>query len=292
MHHRLELGILPQPDDTTCGPTCLHAVYRYYGDNLDLNEVIGQTRRLEHGGTFSVYLGTHALKRGYHVTLYTYNLRVFDPTWFSLSREGMISRLKARRAARAGTPLVAALDAYLGFIEAGGEVEFEDLTGKLIRGFLKKGIPVITGLSSTYLYRAMREYGPSDEDDDIRGDPAGHFVVLCGYDKEDRTVLVADPLHPNPAFQGLQYVVALDRVVCSILLGILTHDADLLIVEPPEHRRAAGLLFDLPEPTEPPSAVRAPEPAPQHPPAKPHQTARPPRPPDPPYEPPSRPRRA
>lgn len=260
MHHRLELGILPQPDDTTCGPTCLHAVYRYYGDKLELDEVIGQIRRLEHGGTFSVYLGTHALNRGYRVTLYTYNLRVFDPTWFSLSREDMIARLKARRKARATTSLVAALDAYLEFLEAGGEVVFEDLTGKLIRGFLKKGIPVITGLSSTYLYRAMREYGPNDEDDDIRGDPAGHFVVLCGYDKEDRTVLVADPLHPNPAFQGLQYVVELDRVVCSILLGILTHDADLLVIEPPEPRRPVGLLFDLPEPTEPPSAVRKPAP--------------------------------
>jgi len=275
MHHRLELGILPQPDDTTCGPTCLHAVYRYYGDNLELDQVISQIRRIEHGGTFSVYLGTHALKRGYHVTLYTYNLRVFDPTWFTLSREHMISRLKARRKARATTPLVAALDAYLEFLEAGGEVVFEDLTGKLIRGFLKKGLPVITGLSSTYLYRAMREYGPNDDDDDIRGDPAGHFVVLCGYDKEDRTVLVADPLHPNPAFQGLQYVVEIDRVVCSILLGILTHDADLLIIEPPEHRRPVGLLFDLPEPTEPPSAVREPEPTPPRPPAKPPHPARP-----------------
>jgi hypothetical protein len=260
MHNRLELGILPQPDDTTCGPTCLHAVYRYYGDFLELNEVISQISRLEHGGTYSVYLGTHALRRGYDVTLYTYNLQVFDPTWFRLAREDMLERMRARRQAKAATPLVPALDAYLEFIEAGGEVVFEDLTAKLIRSFLKKGQPVITGLSSTYLYRAMREYGPHDEDDDIRGDPAGHFVVLCGYDKEDRTVLVADPLHPNPVFQGLQYVVEMDRVVCSILLGILTHDADLLIIEPKARRAASGLLFDLPEPTEPPSPVVDPPP--------------------------------
>jgi hypothetical protein len=271
MHNRLELGILRQPDDTTCGPTCLHAVYRYYGDFIELNDVIGQIRRLEHGGTFSVYLGTHALRRGYNVTLYTYNLQVFDPTWFRLSREHMLERLRARRQAKAATPLVTALDAYLEFLEAGGEVVFEDLTAKLIRSFLKKGLPVITGLSSTYLYRAMREHGPHDEDDDIRGDPAGHFVVLCGYDKEDKTVLVADPLHPNPAFQGLQYVVQMDRVVCSILLGILTHDADLLIVEPRARRGPSGLLFDLPEPTEPPSPVVDPEPVP--PPATPHPHA-------------------
>ncbi len=247
MNKRLELGILKQPDDTTCGPTCLHAVYRYHGDTIELGDVISQIRRLEHGGTYAVYLGHHALKRGYRVTLYTYNLQVFDPTWFSLSREHMMDRLRARRKAKATTPLVAVLDAYLEFLDAGGEVAFEDLTPRLIRGFLKKGVPVITGLSATYLYRAMREHGPNDEDDDIRGDPSGHFVVLCGYDKDDRTVLVADPLNPNPAFQGLQYVVEMDRVVCSILLGILTHDADLLIITPPEDRRRPdGSLFETP----------------------------------------------
>lgn len=271
MKNRLELGILPQPDDTTCGPTCLHAVYRYYGDPIGLDDVIAQISRLEHGGTFAVYLGTHALRRGYPVTLYTYNLQVFDPTWFQLGRDDMIARLRARRIAKADTPLAQALDAYLEFLEAGGEVMFEDLTAKLIRGFLKKGIPIITGLSATYLYKTMREYGPFGDDDDIRGDPSGHFVVLCGYDKEDRTVLVADPLHPNPAFQGLQYVVEIDRLVCAILLGILTHDADLLVIEPvdaDDDRRMtaaerANLLFDLPRPTNPPSPM-ATSPHPPH----------------------------
>ena len=31
---KLHLDILPQPDDSTCGPTYLHAVYRYWGDVL------------------------------------------------------------------------------------------------------------------------------------------------------------------------------------------------------------------------------------------------------------------
>ena len=29
---RLPVEILPQPDETTCGPTCLHAVFRYFGE--------------------------------------------------------------------------------------------------------------------------------------------------------------------------------------------------------------------------------------------------------------------
>ena len=166
-----------------------------------------------------------------------WNVEVFDPTWFLLSTEGLAARLRERAKLKHGTRTDRSHRAYLEFLTAGGEIEFEDLTTKLIRKFLNRGTPIITGLSSTFLYRAMREYGELMDDDDVRGDPQGHFVVLCGYDKEDRTVLVADPMHPNPAFQGLQYVVDIDRLVNAILLGILTHDADLLVIEP---RRELG----------------------------------------------------
>lgn len=240
MKRRLELAILPQPNCTTCGPTCLHALYRYYGDAADLGDLIDEIPQLEGGGTFSVLLGAHALRRGYQADLYTYNLQVFDPTWFTFDPAAnpgfMLERMDARRAAKPHPRLRAAIDAYAGYIRQGGRVHFEDLTGRLIRSFLEKGTPIIAGLSSTYLYRAMREHGPLLDDDDVIGDPQGHFVVLCGYDREERTVLVADPLHPNPAFEGMQYVVSIDRVLCAILLGILTHDADLLIIRPIEDR--------------------------------------------------------
>jgi ABC-type bacteriocin/lantibiotic exporter with double-glycine peptidase domain len=45
MKQTLRLDILPQPDDTTCGPTCLHAVYRYWGDEIPLAQVIGACPR-------------------------------------------------------------------------------------------------------------------------------------------------------------------------------------------------------------------------------------------------------
>jgi len=148
----------------------------------------------------------------------------------------MLGRLRQRRRIKTQHKLLSAIDAYIEFLAAGGTVHFEDLTTALLRKYLTKGVPIVAGLSSTYLYRCMREHGPKLEDDDIRGDPQGHFVVLCGYDRENRTVLVADPMHPNPAFQGLTYVVEIDRLVCSILLGILTHDADMLVIKPEGHR--------------------------------------------------------
>jgi hypothetical protein len=93
-------------------------------------------------------------------------------------------------------------------------------------------VPIITGLSSTYLYRIIREYGIDGIDDDVRGKPAGHFVVLSGYDKEARTVSVDDPYLQNPVSNEQTYTVNIDRVIGAILLGVLTHDANFLIVQP------------------------------------------------------------
>ncbi|MFH1021272.1 MAG: C39 family peptidase, partial [Pseudomonadota bacterium] len=78
----LDVAILPQPDLITCGPTCLHAVYQYYGDDITLTKVIDEVKSLETGGTLDVFLACHALRRGYKARIYTYNLQVFDPTWF------------------------------------------------------------------------------------------------------------------------------------------------------------------------------------------------------------------
>jgi hypothetical protein len=221
-----------QPDDTTCGPTCLHAVYEYYGDSISLVQVITEVKSLRGGGTLAVLLGNHALQRGYRATIYTYNLHVFDPTWFSEKEISLAEKLKAQEAIRKEEKLSFATHGYLEFLEKGGKLKFEDLTLNLIRQFLKKSIPILTGLSSTYLYRAVRENQENNEDDNIAGSPSGHFVVLCGYDKEKREVLVADPYMKNPVSGDHYYMVSISRLLGAVLLGILTHDANLLIIEP------------------------------------------------------------
>jgi hypothetical protein len=233
---RLKLEILPQPDDYTCGPTCLHSVYRYYGDEVSLEQVIAEVPHLEDGGTLDVLLACHALRRGYQAKIFTYNLQLFDPTWFS-EVDGPVDlreRLKEQARYKRSPKLAIATEAYLEFIDRGGQVRFDDLTTALIRKYLSRGVPVLTGLSSTFLYRSAREHGPRLEFDDIRGVPSGHFVVLCGYDAQHREVLVADPLLSNPITGSNQYLVSIDRVICAILLGILTYDANLLIIVPPK----------------------------------------------------------
>jgi hypothetical protein len=236
MKQRLDFRILAQPTETTCGPVCLNAVYHYFGDHLPLNDTIREVQYLKDGGTLAVFLGCHALQRGYSATIYTFDLRVFDPTWFGDGSALIHDSLQAQMAAKRDPKLHEATKGYLQFIELGGKLKFDDLTSSLIRKYLNHSVPIITGLSSTYLYRSKREFGTEDDFDDIRGEPAGHFVVLSGYNREERTVTIADPFLPNPYSESHQYKISIDRVLCSILLGVLTYDANLLIIEPKKRR--------------------------------------------------------
>jgi len=241
MEKKLQLEILQQPDDTTCGPTCLHAVYHFYGDRIGLDRVIGEVPKLEGGGTLAVFMGCHALQRGYQAHLYTYDLQVFDPTWFGAAKTDLAERLETQLTVKTDPKLGLASRAYQDFLRLGGKISFEDLTLGLIRKYLKRGMPVLTGLSATYLYRTAREFedGPYLLYDDIRGEPSGHFVVLCGYDVTRRLALLADPLMPNPISEQPIYEVRMNRLLSAIMLGILTFDANLLIVTPknPSRRR-------------------------------------------------------
>lgn len=233
---RLPVMMLPQPDETTCGPTCLHAVYRYWGEDARLAEVIARTRKMELGGTFAIFLACDALRQGFQATIYTYNLTVFDPTWF-VPGVDIAERLQRQREVKKDarmqhvTELVT--EGYLEFLSLGGQLRLTDLSSSMIRGLLRRNLPIITGLSSTFLYRAAREYGPDDVPDDVRGLPAGHFVVIAGYDRHKRTVLVVDPYTRHPYGPLHEYWINIDRLIGAVLLGIVTHDANLLVIYPP-----------------------------------------------------------
>lgn len=231
----IPIKIHTQPDDSTCGPTSLHAVYRYFKDNISLSEVIKEVPYLEEGGTLEVLLASHALKRGYKARIYTYNLHIFDPTWVSLPNDEIILRLEQQLEFKKGSKFIRATEAYIEFLKLGGELRLTDLTKGLLRKYFEKGVPLLTGLSATYLYQSAREY--SDEAgnsiyDDIQGYPMGHFVVLCGFAEDQKHVVVADPYRENPFFKDNYYEVSLSRLLNSIMLGMATFDANLLAIEP------------------------------------------------------------
>ena len=227
---KVKLPIRPQPDDVTCGPTCLHSIYGLYQDNIILEDVINQVQMLDTGGTYASWLGVHALKRGYHAEIWSFNLNIFDPTWFGLPEVEIYDKLKRQFKAKKNRKLRAASDGYMEFIKNGGKLRFDDLTLETIEALMFGGGPLIVGLSATYLYKSMREVPTTDDYDDINGLPSGHFVVLTGLDPEARTVQITDPNFPNKLSVENTYTVSIARLIASILLGVVTYDANLLLI--------------------------------------------------------------
>src|SRR6187399_2804809 len=141
MRKELSLGfdIQAQPDEVTCGPTCLHSLYQYYGEDISLKQVIREVKQLKTGGTLAVMLGHHALTRGYRAHIYTYNLNVFDPTWFRSSSKKMIQHLHEQMEFKhKRRKLLVASEAYIKFLEAGGELRNSELDETLIKDYLRQ----------------------------------------------------------------------------------------------------------------------------------------------------------
>ncbi|MGK0187688.1 MAG: hypothetical protein ACI9R3_003477 [Verrucomicrobiales bacterium] len=219
-----------QPTDDTCGPTCLKAIYGYYRHKVTLEEIIGEIPTLDNGGTLEVMLGLHALRAGFDAKIYTFNLRLFDPTWFeneTLLTEKLAHQMMHRRSPKRKI----AAKAYLEFLQLGGTIEMEDLTLRLFSQHLREEHPILCGLSATWLYRHMREHPETCDYDDLNGEPVGHFVVINGYDPLRKTFLVADPHEGNPQAAS-SYEVPMARLITAILVGVLTYDSNLLVLSP------------------------------------------------------------
>lgn len=234
----IDINIHSQPDDETCGATCLQSIYNYYGLAMNIEDVVKGVERSLSGGTLAAFLGTHALQQGFDSTIYINNLNIFDPSWFThgeISGEKLITKLSAQMEYKKTPGIVQSSIAYITYLRLGGKVRFKTLSVKLLQSYFKKKRPILTGLSATYLYSSAREdYTPDGVSvyDDIRGTPCGHFVVLCGYDEKKKRVVVADPHRENPLSHNNYYTVSSHHLINAIMLGVLTYDANLLIIEP------------------------------------------------------------
>lgn len=234
----IEIKINSQPNDETCGATCLHAIYNYYGLDITLEEVISGLRKSLSGGTLATLVGIHALEHGFNATVYTNNFYVVDPSWFDKNGESdgkLISKkLKEQLKYKKDKHIVSVTQACLEYFKLGGKMCFKTLDSELLDSFFKRNIPIMTGLSATYLYNCPREVYEKGVSrfDDVRGTVCGHFVILCGYGVEQKQVVIADPHRENPLAHNNYYFVDIHRVINAIMLGVISSDGTLVIIEP------------------------------------------------------------
>src|SRR5690606_12001865 len=160
--------------------------------------------------------------------------------WKGLDVPALISKLRARVPYLRLPKARRAAEAYLEYLRLGGTLGFRELTPRLLREILDRDHPVLAGLSATYLYQMPRErHHPETHqllDDDIAGDPVGHFIVISGYERWGRRFVVRDPSAHVPVSADGRLLVDAQRLINAILLGDLTHDAVLLELWPGPER--------------------------------------------------------
>ncbi len=236
--YELPVSGFQQPDDVTCGPTCLRQIYDFFDQDIPLDEVLGEIDRNEDGGTLAVYLAISALKRGFCARIYSYDLRIFDPSWSSLPSDELREKIERRVPHLRREKAARCARAFIRFLKLGGEMAFDELTPSLLKSILNRNHPILAGLSATYLYKMPRERHEVADvliDDDIGGDPVGHFVVVSGYQHWGRQFSVRDPsAHIPPTTEDGRVLVDAQRLTNAILLGDLTYDAVLLELWPDE----------------------------------------------------------
>jgi hypothetical protein len=226
---KLDLFVSKQPDDESCGITCLEAIYNYYGQETTLERLKSEIEHWQTGGTVSVNLARHALDSGFSAEIYTYNIKIFDPTWKNLGSRDLEHKLKLRQRKIRSKKQKKVIGFYLDFLRKGGILRFDDLSEDLLDRLFADRKPIICGLSATYLYQNMRETS-TNEENDIIGQPVGHFVVVSGWDPKERQVMINDPLRKNPISETGSYLLPFAKFSNAVMLGILTYDENLLVI--------------------------------------------------------------
>ncbi len=219
-----------QPTPTSCGPTCLHAIYRWFEQDVTIEELIASVPALDEGGALAIHMGIDALTRGYRTDFYSCNLRVLDPSWFLGTSASLIEKLRLSKKVRRKRKEKFELEAMERYVRDGGNLYMEELTRSLLRKHLLLNRPILARLSATFLYREAREEPETGRPDDLGGKSEGHFVVLHGYEPSTKMVTVHDPYHKAPFPGDHRYAVHIDRLINAILLGVLTHDANILVI--------------------------------------------------------------
>lgn len=213
------MEILKQPTDDTCGATTLHAMYQHLGLDVPIDILVNTITQFPNGGTADAYLAMDALERGLKVSVYTSNIRVFDPSWIGLPQEQLADRLhKFSEYIKDKDEIVSQIAGLFSmFIRKGGRVNINiDDMGSL-KAVLKHG-PVIAGVSYDWLMCEERE----------NGGLTGHFIVVDSYDEESDTFTISDPWDGK---NGQHYKVRYDLMNKALLLGTLTNDGSFIRIE-------------------------------------------------------------
>lgn len=234
-YKRLDVPRYRQPE-YECEPTCLKMVMEFLDKKIkfDLKEIIRDTQSELKYKDWDYKIGIAALKRGFNAKIITFSNDLFDPTWAKLSKKKIIEKLKKRlkfvlkynkRDINEGYIwwwYESSLKTVIEFLEKSGEVELKPISKELIKGYIKKNIPVIAPLNGSIIYNRKRVY--HDKYDDIRGEYFGHCVVISGF--RNNKFILTDSEKLSNRTKGIMEISS--DVLMNAILG---HTDQIIIIE-------------------------------------------------------------
>lgn len=226
----LEVARLPQPTQSSAGPTSLRMILAFHGMAVPHDEMLEVLPLDPEDGARGPQIGLAALRCGFQVTIIPYERCILRPQWSTLPPATLLEHLErvgldGSDAGPRGEGVLARI--YADYLRAGGELRFAPLSRELLVSYLQQHTPLIAALDAEYLYAA------STAADHEAGPRQAHFLVVGGYDAATDEFAVSDPWYDIPlANTGGRYRIPSDRLVTAVLLGAEANDAELIAIRP------------------------------------------------------------
>lgn len=197
----------------SCGPSSIQQILHYYGIEKSLKEIMNEMKLFDSGGTSSDgAMGDYLLKQGFKVRIYTLDTKMFDPTWFKLSKKDLKKKLMEAHKISRGFKKYS-YNSFIEFLDHGGKIEFKVITLKEIKEILNMIFPLMAGVDDSSLYSFKRSR-KTFHDDEFKGKPWGHELVIAGYKKDK--IFVVDPFPRNPFSKDGKYFVDAEKLLANI----------------------------------------------------------------------------
>ena len=192
--------------DSTCGPSCLVAIYESLGEKVDKQTILNELNISDSDYTYLPQIARHMLKRNLEIKLISPNSYVFSPEWAQLSREQVITELRDWIVLNAKNEWLLTAIHSLFFLEEGGTVEITDLTTELLDSHLDAGWSLLCLVEPSWLW-GKRKIAKKAEYDSVRGNADGHFIVV--YDRTETEYIISDP-YPT-SLPGKEHTYQVDK---------------------------------------------------------------------------------
>jgi hypothetical protein len=177
-----------------CGPTSLRQILAYYmGEHAPAKEEVLKNICMTEYGSWNTDLGVYAMELGFFAKITMNDVWLIDPTWASLPKEALESKIKSRILFEKNGLLREGLKSILRLFDACGNIEIAIASKEDLVHSLENGIPPLLSVCSTILRGEMRRRYSDGTSSDIEGGPRGHKVVLAGYEKGKFLVIDTNP---------------------------------------------------------------------------------------------------